>query len=222
MELIKIFMNDKMLEDERNKSHIFRICRREKQVCVMVSYIDFKILQRKFEIFKFLKKCKKTNLSQRRRDKLRRRSVGYLALVLRNVFRGRKRDFGVEFLRRNKRIVKIQKGRNDTYRRFREKWDFKKKSIVFGKLQLNFFMARMKKDQKVKGLMALDYIMERKRTNSTLIFFRKISENLQSASHSLEQGQKISQTDKNEGDEGTGGQALTTHLIKNNVRDLSN
>lgn len=217
---IKNFMNDNMDEFERNKSHIFRICRREKQVCVMVSYIDFRILQRKFDIFHFLKKCKKKNASQRRRDRLKEKSITYLALVIKNLFKNRERILAVNFLGRIKRIVKVQKRRNESYRAFKDKWSLRKKAVVFEKIYVNFMMGRLRKDQITKGLMMVDLVMEARRKIAYGNFIGKISKGNFYPQIPINDGVNLVKDARGGQGGRQGGSLVKIHTIKNNVSPL--
>lgn len=207
-------MNEKNTEKERNKHHIFRICRRERQLCVMVSYIDEMLLKKKFEIFKILKKSTKKDLAKLRKKKTKKNSFEFLCLLLKNIFKDRREKNGVEFLKNVKKKFKekilVEKKIED----FKKGCERSRKSRIFFEI-FNFSqLEKLKKEQILLGLDMLRVTFRDKKNDFYSFFFKIIF--LRKVENFTEIEKKENQDEKEDQENNF----LQSNLIKNNVNPI--
>ena len=200
-------MDEKGREEERNKYHIFRECRKGVSICVFTSILDIKILEEKFNFFFKLRKTREKSFFKTRKVKLRSRAIILLSRILIIIFNQRKKNnFEIFFFKLKKtffeekkkeRIEILEKRRQDII-----------KSKIFLELFLNKEAYKTRREDIKIALKEISSIFKLKNLHYFEFFFQNFKRKFK------EETPKKSVESKNR-------VFVYPNIIKNNVKNLS-
>lgn len=200
-------MDEKGREEERNKYHIFRECRKGVSICVFTSILDIKILEEKFNFFFKLRKTREKSFFKTRKVKLRSRAIILLSRILKIIFNQRKKNnFEIFFFKLKKtffeekkkeRIEILEKRRQDII-----------KSKIFLELFLNKEAYKTRREDIKIALKEISSIFKLKNFHYSEFFFENFKRKFK------EETPKKSVESKNR-------VFVYPNIIKNNVKNLS-